>query len=306
MLDDLHIDFERLFAYEGIPTAKPGDTHYRQGWLSTPCPFCTGNAGNHLGYSSKYNVFTCWRCGKHTKGEVLSALLNKPKREAVQYAKENYGTDPFEPILAYPEAIKADKLVIPGSKAIYPIHRDYLIKRNFDPDTLTKHWDLYYTTYHATHSWRLIAPIWNDGKYVSYVGRDVTGNAPTRYLTCMPSEEVQDCKLCVFGIQYAVTKTVIVVEGMFDAFRIGHGAIATLGTGWKQEQADLIARNFDKSYILFDPEHEAQKRANSLSFTLSSHRGHKSYVLSMKGATADDPAELTEDEADELGKLLKG
>lgn len=305
MNDDLHIDFERLFAYEGIPIAKQGERHYRQGWLSTPCPFCTGDEGNHLGFNQKYNVFTCWRCGKHTKGEVLAALLHRPKKEAINYAKEFYNLDPFD-VIEEPEIIRSDKLVIPGSKDIPPLHREYLVKRRYNPDKLASQWDLYFTTYHETHPWRLIAPVWYDGKYVSYVGRDVSGMSSTRYLTCFPANEVRDVKLCVFGMQYAVHKKVVVVEGMFDAFRIGHGAIATLGTGWKQEQAEIIARNYDVSYILFDPEHEAQKRATKLANALSVIGKHKSYVLGMSGTTADDPGDLTDSEADEIRKLLKG
>ena len=305
MNDDLHIDFERLFVYEGIPIAKQGDRHYRQGWLSTPCPFCTGDEGNHLGYNAKYNVFTCWRCGKHTKGEVLATLLNKPKKEAVNYAKEFYGLDPFEE-KPEPEIIKADTLIIPGSKEIPPLHREYLTKRWYNPDKLASQWDLYFTTYHETHPWRIIAPVWHDGKYVSYVGRDASGVSPTRYLTCFPRNEIRDCKLCVFGMQYAVGKTVIVVEGMFDAFRIGYGAIATLGTGWKQEQAEIIARNYDTSYILYDPEHEAQKRATRLAQTLSMMGKHKSHVIELKGTSAEDPGDLNDEEVGEIRKLLKG
>lgn len=306
MTDDLHIDFLQLFSYEGIPVANAGDRHYRHGWVSLECPFCVGDAGNHLGYSPKYNIFTCWRCGRHTKGDVLAALLHKPKREAVEYAKEHYGLDEYnnswQPEV---EVAKADKLIIPGSKRIPIIHHRYLTDRGFDPDTLAKQWDLYFTTYHTTHAWRLIAPIWDNGRYVSYVGRAVSKDEPTRYLTCMPEKEVADCKICVFGMQYAVKDSVIIVEGMFDAFRIGHGAVAVLGTGWKQQQADKIAKHCKTSYILFDPESDAQRRAASLATNLSSHANHKSYVLTMKGTTAKDPAELNEDEVAKIRELIK-
>ena len=53
-------------------------------------------------------------------------------------------------------------------------------------------------------------------------------------------------------MQRAIWDTVIVVEGPFDALRIGEGAVATLGSGWKNEQARLSGPRFRRSYILID------------------------------------------------------
>ena len=300
----IEIDFERLCAYEGIKVAKVGDRHYRAEWVSMECPFCTGDAGNHLGYSKKAKVFTCWRCGRHTIGEVLAELLHRPKKDAVRYALENYPADPYAQPYQPMSSKKADILDIPGSKTIPDIHRNYLISRRYDPDKLADMYDLRFTQEHESHPWRVIVPIWHEGKYVSYVGRDVTGKSSVRYLTCMPEKEVYDCKKCVWGLQRAIRRTAIVVEGVFDAWRIGDGGVATLGTGWRLEQAELIARRFDRSYILYDPEVIAQQRAKKLAETCSMYNGHKSFVLKVKGSNADDPDNMTEDEVKEIRKLI--
>jgi hypothetical protein len=305
MNDRIDLDIERLCACEGIHTAQSGERHHRPNWVSMVCPFCTGDAGHHLGYSKKGKSFTCFRCGKHTIGTVLATLLNRTKKEAVQYALAHYSVDPFQKSEAFKSVERPLNLDIPGTKEVPELHRAYLTSRRFDPDKLVAEWDVRFTTYHATHAWRVIAPIWNGGRYVSYVGRDVTGHDKNRYLTCMPDKEVYDNKKCIYGMQRATKDAVVVVEGVFDAWRIGGGCLATLGTGWKPEQAELIGRNYKVSYILYDPEVEAQQRARSLAETCAMIKGHKSYVITCKGSNADDPGDMNEDDANEIRKLIK-
>ena len=83
-------------------------------------------------------------------------------------------------------------------------------------------------------------------------------------------------------MQRAIWDTVIVVEGPFDALRIGEGAIATLGSGWKNEQARLISTRFKRSYILFDAEEDATLRARKLAQAcMMFNNGHKSSLITL-------------------------
>ena len=302
------IDFERLFAMENIPVARPGQRHYHHGWVSLPCPFCKGGRdGNHLGYSPKYKVFTCWRCGRHTVGEVLAALLGKPKRDAVQYALERYPADAFSALREQKTYERPYELELIGSKTPDEVHVRYLNSRHIDTDWLVDRYDARFTKEHKTHRWRVILPIWHTNRYVSYVGRDVTGEASHRYLTCFPENEVYDIKLCLFGMQRAIGDTVIVVEGPFDALRIGEGAIATLGSGWKNEQARLIGTRFRRSYILFDAEKDAIIRARKLAQAcMMFNNGHKSSVITLSGEQGKDPGELPEETLVKLRELIHG
>lgn len=302
------IDFERMFAMENISIARPGQRHYHHGWMSLPCPFCHGSeAGNHLGYSPKYNVFTCWRCGRHTVGEVLSLLLGKSKREAVQYALERYPADSFAALKKKELDGRPHELELIGSRIPDEAHIQYLAGRHIDVDWLVDRYDARFTKEHETHSWRVILPIWHINKYVSYVGRDVTGKASHRYLTCFPKNEVYDIKLCLFGMQRAIGDTAIVVEGSFDALRIGEGAIATLGSSWKNEQARLIGTRFKRSYILFDAEKDASIRARKLAQAcMMFNNGHKSSIITLSGEQGKDPGELPEETLVKLRELIHG
>jgi hypothetical protein len=307
MHNKLSIDIERLCAVERIPIAQPGDRHYHYGWVSMPCPFCRGDAGNHLGFSPKYNVFTCWRCGRHTIGEVLSMLLQKPKYEAVQYALEHYSLDPYSALQHKKRDLQRPfELAMIGSKTPHELHTKYLESRNIDTQWLIDNYDARFTQEHETHRWRVILPVWYDGKYVSYVGRDVTGNETRRYLTCYPEKEVRDIKQCLFGMQRAVHDTVIVTEGPFDALRIGEGAVAVLGTGWNQEQARLVGTRFKRSYILFDAEKDAIIRARKMAAACSMFPDHKSSVITLSGEQGKDPASLPETTIIKLRNLIYG
>lgn len=306
MTDRIEIDFERLCTMERIAVARPGDAHYHQGWVSLVCPFCFGNDGNHLGYSLKHRVFSCWRCGRHTVGEVLSALLSMPKYEAVTYAKNTYPLDPFYHLArAEQRGERPSVLKLPGRGTPEQIHIDYLKSRNIDHRWLEEWYDVRYTTDHATHPWRVIIPVWHGNGYVSYVGRDVTGKSKSRYLTCYPENEVRDIKQCVFGTQRTSGDTVIVTEGVFDALRIGFGGLAVLGSSWTQEQARIIGTTYKRSFILFDAEPEAAKKATSLARACAMFAGHRSGVVTLSGERGMDPASLPEETLAKLRELLK-
>lgn len=306
MSEKLDIDIERLCISEGIHIAKRGERHHREGWVSLECPFCIGDKGHHLGYSKQAKVFTCWRCGKKTVPEVLSVLLNKTKYAACNYAREHYSNDPFS---VYHKPQKTDyvtELRIPGTKIPSAIHTEYLTKRNYDVQELIDTWDIQFTTALHKHQYRIIAPVWDSGRYVSYVGRDVTGKQAAKYLACLPGEEVKNIKQCVYGMQRAIRRTVIVVEGVFDAWRIGSGAIAMLGTSWRLEQAEIIARSFAASYILFDNELDAQVRAKQLAETCSGlSKKHISKVVKISNTTANDPSEFSAEEVEKIKGVLK-
>jgi hypothetical protein len=44
------MDIIGLYRDFGIEHRTEGHKHCRPGWVNTECPFCTGNAGLHLGW----------------------------------------------------------------------------------------------------------------------------------------------------------------------------------------------------------------------------------------------------------------
>lgn len=316
----LRIDFARLCAERGLRVAQPGERHYRSDWICLPCPFCTGkNEGNHLGFNPQSNVFSCFRCGRHGKFETLGALLGISKKEAGNVAKE-YAFDLWSGPVALTqkdglsakvgskeisEDAEQSTFELPGVRKLLRLHRVYLAGRGFDPDRITRTWDIRCTGGIGFYSYRIVVPITYGGKVVSFIARDVTGEAADRYLACKPELALRHHKYCVYGFDQSPFKTCIVVEGNFGVWRIGAGAVGTCGTGWTHEQAKLIAK-FQKSYIFFDPEEDkATERAYKLQEMLEAYRDHKSYVIEAEGANGRDTGELTKEERKEVRRLLK-
>ena len=319
-IKDIRIDFKRLCSERGIRVAQPGERHYREGWVCLPCPFCSGQEGNHLGFNPKSNVFSCFRCGRHGKYVTLSAILGITTKEAGNLAKE-YAVDKWATLDSESQQNELErkrrkrdeeeedveeKFILPGVPKLLKAHSRYLWKRGFDPHSLLDTWNIRCVGPCGRYAYRVIIPITYRGKVVSFTSRDITGLAADRYLTPSVEDCIRHPKMCVYGLDQSRYKTALIVEGPFGVWRIGLGTCGTCGTGWTPEQAKLIAHRFTKSYIVFDPEEkEAHERAEHLSTMLASYRTHKSYVVDGIGANGRDTGELTPNEVRELRKLLK-
>jgi len=309
----LRIDFPTLCSRHGIRVAQPGDRHYRGGeWTSLRCPFCTGSEGNHLGFNSTSNTFTCFRCGRHGKFETIALLLGVSTKDVSKIVKEfainvwDLKEQESEKLREQADEVEEEKdFVLPGVPKLLDAHREYLIDRKFKPVSLYRKWQLRSCGKAGRYAYRIIIPITYKGQPVSFTSRDITKKAQDRYLACPPKEALRHHKHCVYGLDNVPRKTCVVVEGTFGVWRIGEGGVCTLGTGWTQEQGILIAKKCTKSYIFFDPdEKEALMRAEALSNILSSYKGHKSYVIEARGAKGRDTAELTRRELKTVRALL--
>ena len=311
---DLKIDFARLAQEQGLKIARPGERHYREGWVCLKCPFCSGKAGNHLGFNPRANVFTCFRCGRHGKYETVGLLLNVDKGKAYDLCKK-YALNVWEQERLENDKRKnksftpkkgKDKFLLPGTDTPMRMHTEYLENRSFDTLDLISVWGIKFTHRVGEYAYRVVIPITYKNRVVSFTTRDVTNQAQDRYLACPPSEALRHHKDCVYGLDQSTYKTCIVVEGPFDVWRIGVGAVCTFGTGYTHTQAKLIASRFEKSYILFDPEEkEAAQRAEGLSQVLSGYPKHKSLVITLSDTNGKDIADLTDRECKPMRKLLR-
>jgi len=238
---------------------------------------------------------------------VIAALLNISPKEAGKLCESQFSLSAFArtPTVVKKPHASVESFKLPGTKVMTPICEKYLTKRGFDAEKLFREWNLRYSGTTGRYKFRIICPITFRGRVVSFTGRDVTGRQQDRYLSAFPGDEVRSAKKCLYGEQYADWDKVIVVEGPADAWRIGHGAVATLGTKWTPSQAKLIAR-WKRSFILYDPEEkEAQERADKLCHEVSLYHGHKSRVLQVTGTNGRDPGEFTADEVKEIRKCLR-
>lgn len=176
-------------------------------------------------------------------------------------------------------------------------HRKYLRSRNFDPDALAEEWDLLgIGTFGGKWAWRIFIPLIDpEGYAIGYQGRAISETVSPKYLTLESENSIASPKSILYGEHQVQGDAVIVVEGATDVWRLGPGAVATLGVDWSPEQANKL-RSYDRRFILFDKDRVAQKRARELANWLASAPGRTEVITGL----ATDPANMAAGEVAEL------
>ena len=297
------MNIQQLYNDYSITFVTEGHKHSSIGWCHTVCPFCTGHFGYHLGYNEQENYFNCWRCGAHHIDETLSALLNISKRDAQKLIKqysENTIINKTKP------KIQLQPFKLPSNLSDFGLpeqHRKYIIKRNFDPDKLQKEWDIraagvFSRLGNIDFKHRLIMPIYWGNEIVSFLSRDITDKHLQKYLVCPTVREVINIKKTLYGKQDKWNDSIIVVEGVFDVWRLGVQSTAVYGIKFTPSQVRLLAK-FKKVVVMFDNDSQGIVQSKKLVAELK-FRGVDSFRVDI----ADDPANLSQSEADYLVKQL--
>jgi len=294
------INIETLLSDYGIEWSDSRSKNVASGWIGINCPFCPASdpdPSDHGAFSKDGQIFSCWRCGKHNPIEALKRLTKVKNISAII---KNYPASKLARRIL-PEEPKIKKICVlkPEFKPLNKRHKHYLIIRKFDPDKLVSEWGLLGTGPIGSYSHRIIAPIYRQGELISYQGRDYTGMTRLRYKTCSKQDEAYPHKNTLYGIDKVKGETVIVVEGIFDVWRLGPGAVATFGIGFTKGQIRELIR-FNRIFIVFDPEPQAQERAEALGNELSVI-GKQVEIIKLKDK---DPAELNETEINNLKRLV--
>lgn len=306
------IDFKSLFNDTGVPSIEKGK-HSRPGWIQVHCPFCLDGSSYekyHGGFNIEGEYYNCWKCGYRPLYEVLPLLFNTTAKEAKAITKR-YKEDSPPITKEEKKRIGIEKFSLPPyCQKMDCRHRDYLRKRGFDSERLEAEWNLVGTSHCGDYKLRVIAPITLDGKVVSYQGRDITDKAKLKYKACPMKTEVVHHKDIVYGFD-KLNETrrkdrCIIVEGVFDAWRLGAGAVATFGIGFTIKQVLFLAkRKIKTAFIMYDPEEKAQDQAEKLSIQLNG-LGVKSKIIDISKEGVEDPGTLSENKARQIKKDLLG
>ena len=296
-IKDLYKDF-------GIPYWTEGK-NVSKGWINTTCPWCD-DPSNHLGFNGK--IFNCWRCGKHSIIPTLEKILRLPRYQVEQiiekyniFEDKQFFTD--EKVTVRNKSLKLPTNLI---NELPRLHRNYLLKRNFDPDKIQQIWNVKATGPISSldgvkYKNRLFIPIYWNGEMVSFQTRDVTDKQDKRYMACLVDREIIHHKDILYAKQEELTNKVVVVEGVPDVWRLGpNNAVATYGTGFTLSQIRHLSR-FSRVFIMYDPEFYAQKKAKKLKKELV-FRGTNTTIIDE--IPAEDPAALTDKQTEQLLKYL--
>lgn len=265
--------------------------HARAGWLQVDCPKCSPKSGRfRLGINLHYVYANCWNCGPVNLASVLHQLTGQ------SYFKCKKWISGFTRFHLRPEATSSKgELVVPSVVGdLKPPHRAYLRKRGFKPDHIKALWGVRGIGPSAKYGWRIWIPIQYRGQVVAWTSRAISNAVSPKYLTAKPTQCAMNLRQLLYGIDYA-RQTIIVCEGPIDAWRIGPGAVATLGLGFSSAQVELM-RKYPRRVICFDSTPDAQRRAKALAQRLKITG--ETHVVELE--TGKDAAEASEQEIAEF------
>jgi DNA primase len=183
-------------------------------------------------------------------------------------------------------------------------HRQYLIRRGFDPDELGKLWNLVGTGPISKldgldFKHRIIIPIVWDQKEVSFTSRDITNKHPLRYITCPKDRELIHHKEIIYGRQEYWKDIGICVEGPTDVWRLGVNSFATFGIKYIPQQVRIIAKTFKRVAVVYDDDPQAVVQAKKLVADLR-FRGVDAFHVPIVG----DPGGMKQEDANYLIKQI--
>jgi len=260
------------------------------GWLNISCPLC-GDKSSHGGINPNGGYYHCWRCGGHPLKQIIRTLLNITYFEVEKILKEYSGIPDIYFKKQTFDSVK--KVELPkGTVKLNHVHKNYLISRRFNPDVLEEKYKIQGTSYSGNYAYRIIIPIYLDGKLVSYQGRSYS-DKQIKYKACNQNNESIHHKNIVYNADNCKQDYVILVEGVTDVWRLGDDAAALFGMSFTDNQISFIKNRWKKVCVFFDPEIHAQKKAMKLACILSG--------LDIEVRTAyfpgDDPGSLSNEKA---------
>lgn len=230
---------------------------------------CCQNCGEqnfHLGISSQKELFGCWKCS--FSGNIKS-LIKKIEKCGWLQAEKIYKQFQLDADIIYEEKeIKPiNKLILPVNFTdVFPqIYKDYLSKRRFNFLQVKKKYDILCSGNYGDFKYRIIIPIFENGKIVNYIGRSIIEGADLRYKFCPDSKAVVKRKDLIYNLDNVYGNTAIIVEGAFGVWRMGDNTISFLSSNFTQSQIlKLKNKNLKKIYIMFDPDKTGREKAEKL------------------------------------------
>jgi DNA primase len=265
-----HINIKPILNILNIPYTESGK-NTAAGWVNVRCPFCFDHS-NHCGINIQTgNGFHCWICGE--SGSTFKFLKQETSFSGAvlfNLIKENSSQDSPNP-KEFKSFKNSGKIKFPTGLTPYleEPHKNYLRKRNLNPEELEKNYNLQSTYAAGSLPYRIIIPIEIDGQVVSYSSRDITGRQEEKYKHASNENVLIPVKQTLYGLKQLGGKTsCILVEGVFDMWRIGIGALAIFGTLLSEEQILLLLKTYvNKVYVCLDA--DAKRKAETIAYTLT-------------------------------------
>lgn len=301
-------DFRAFLERNGIPYVERGPNVAR-GHLGIKCPWCgSADPSEHMGIQLGTNYWGCWRNAQHRgkhPAPLVAKLLGISKLEARLLVNDESHSDPsdFDRFVQKLNNPKQEQKVEERKPLSFPAEFrplsrkteygrrfwDYLRGRGFSDNQilyLKKEFRLRYCLSGAWR-WRIIVPVYLDGRLVNWTGRSIRKDAKVRYLSLSHEESsgpsmpranasIKSTVLNFDSLLKTGGRRLYVTEGPFDAMRLDAvlnlvqmRATCLFSTSMSTEQRFLLgelASQFDEIVVLMDPamEHVAWRLASDL------------------------------------------
>lgn len=245
-----------------------------KGCVAVNCFFCDDKS-THLNLSLSSDRAICFRCGKYSLAWTIAKIDNIPYPDAKRFVQNLE----FDENAAKKIEDWQDKRSLPGlditkmfSGQIFDylsdMHIDYLESRKFDAEYLQYKYKLMGSSHIGPYKFRVIFPVIMRGKVVSFVGRDVTGLSPRRYMNLDDARSLVPRTRQLYNLD-SVREYLVVTEGPTDVCRFGSGAVATLSIAFTSQQiseiiSSLLSFRVRRCFVIYDPGKESQKKAKEI------------------------------------------
>lgn len=298
------MNFEKLFRDYNVKHSLK----INRGWINCNCPFCdTKETSFNLGFNPAGNYYHCWK-SKHNYSlqEVLSILLNIPIASVNEVLKDYAGVGE---IIPEKKKSKIKYLELP-TDTFTPAERKYLKSRGFSPKYLNEKYNIVGGGISGDWKFRIIIPVYFNGKLMSWTGRSILSKEKLkqleipRYKNLAIEKSVKNIKELFFNLDNCKGKEVVLTEGAFDVLRFDGNAICSMGTELTEGQVSLLAERFEKVFILFDNEPEAQEKARKFGLQLSSIGLEVEIVDAYGDFEKNDMGECSREEINQIKKFI--
>lgn len=246
----------------------------RNEWVNIDCPYCDEKGHYNMGFNCAGNYYHCWKSlHQYPIKKVLSDVLNVPMNSVDEILSEYEGGARLSKKLKSKSNVKSIEL---PTDTFTPAERKYLKSRGFSPKYLNQKYGIVGGGISGKWKFRIIIPIYYNGQLMSWTGRSILSKKKIkelgipRYKNLSIEESVKNPKELFFNLDNCKGKEVVLTEGSFDVLRFDGNAICSLGTELTEGQITLLSERFEKIFILFDNEPEAQEKAHKFGMQLSS------------------------------------
>lgn len=263
------IDIVSYFDNLGIDY-KSGGKNVSANDVNICCPFC-GEDRFHLAIHRENGKMNCWVCdldGFKYRPNFVNLVMELENCDFItaksiikDYTIDSEDDDVVEHVtpsfLSLPQEMQSFHDTICNEH--WSVAYGYLESRGFD----MTHVDKYKLGFcsHGEYAYRIIVPIYFEGKLVSFVGRDYTSMLGLRYMNCRSKDVLMKNSDVLYGydnyISYRMsvdTNHLYLLEGCTDVWSLGDVSVGLLTNKIHSNQVSLLIRLGLKSLtIAMDP-----------------------------------------------------